>query len=719
MDRGQITFDSSLDPGFIAVKTDDKAATAASRSSQVDAPMSFRDLASDATSKFSITVLSVKDAKEKQLCLGIKRGGNIFCIDPKCSKAGDHGLDVPPHDLGNSGGVYIMKNTASAFCSPVVPLESTTPEVLDRLKQEKHTMTDWMKKFQVMRRLDHIKTEGITTSNFEDEETKIVKATAIYTPYTIGKGMRKGLSSLLIDNYSPHRKILAGDISEVMRKVQQDPSIIPTVLREVEDSVMEAGELIQALSADQSSVKKETVTTVESLGLQLEKLQMEIGPREELQEEFQAPTLWGIIQAVTGSLTGSAGNGAMGTTEFQATISDRMTTFEEDLKMTASFLRTLKMETDAKFQTTQAEAKGIMDSFRSHLVKGLQGLISRVGSVEQDVMLLSSKPSSTLGGLAPGGIDFEAKSKALESEMQSLRAMVQQSQVDLQRLRTKINTTAIKFGNLGLSSIDDCKAWVSMKFGSRAYGLLFDICLVLEWCASQESGDVLSMLTTMEKRHKMQISTTNDARALYAMKLEFPQILYKDLPGTGKDPSFLTAMKDHEDWDAPETGVRDRIIHHLGNMHGMFGEQISVTMANEPEARSLAMSMLSMSVGCCRELINYFDETMNELTTKSKFTKKKAFSLVTQVVRRFFIDLYKVRAQIYSSLSTSDSAGQCAWILYGTLRTHDVMAEYSKARFKNHPSVSSEYIRFLSTNSGFESLKTLEEKVEQMKSTMQ
>ena len=81
------------------------------------------------------------------------------------------------------------------------------------------------------------------------------------------------------------------------------------------------------------------------------------------------------------------------------------------------------------------------------------------------------------------------------------------------------------------------------------------------------------------------------------------------------------------------------------------------------------------------------------------------------------MDLYKVRAQVYSSLLTTDSAGQCAWILYGVLRTHDVMSDYVKARFKNHPSVSSEYIRFLSTNSGFESLKTLEDQVESLKRT--
>ena len=288
-----------------------------------------------------------------------------------------------------------------------------------------------------------------------------------------------------------------------------------------------------------------------------------------------------------------------------------------------------------------------------------------------------------------GSPALQNKVTALEGEIANLRTLLGDANLEMQRLKGKVDTSTIKFGNLGVATVDDCKAWVALKFGSRAYGLLFDLNLVLEWCAPQENGDVLSMLTTMEKRHKMQIATTNEARAIYAMKNEFPQLLYKDFPGTGRDPSFLTEMKEYSDWESPETGVRDRILNRLGNMNSMFGEQIATTMANEPEARSLALSMLSVSVGCCRELVTYFDETMNELTIKSKFTTRKAFSLVTQVVRRFFMDLYKVRAQVYSSLSTTDSAGQCAWILYGVLRTHNVMSDYVKARFKNHPSVSS------------------------------
>ena len=460
--------------------------------------------------------------------------------------------------------------------------------------------------------------------------------------------------------------------------------------------MMEAGELIRAISSDQVKAKQEVVDNVEALGLQLEKLHMEIGPRENINEVFQAPTiLWGVLQAITNSITGSdstsGGVNQDSLRSMELFVKSKIGDLDIQINNMSTHFKTLHLQTRNDLQTVSTDAKAMVDSLRSHLVKGFQGLISRMSTVEQSVQIIqqnginnpsNSMSSGTLGNLTPQQqIDWLAKTSKLEAEIQGLKAVLQQGQADFQRLKSKMDTTAIKFGNLGLSTVDDCKAWVAMKFGSRAYGLFFDLPLVLEWCASQEHGDVLSMLTAMEKRHKMQIATTNEARSLYAMKLEFPQILYKDLPGTGRDPSFLTAMKDYEDWEAPETGVRDRIINKIGNMQSMFGEQIAITMSGEPEAHALATSMLSVSIGCCRELVNYFDETMNELTMKSKFTTRKAFSLVTQVVRRFFLDLYKVRAQVYSSISTSDQSGQCAWILYGVLRTHDVMAEYSTARF--------------------------------------
>ena len=720
-DRGQISF---AEPAEDMTQASDSTTFPSSTLSTLGRHTS--------SSKFGVVVLRTSECAEKLLCLGLKRGGSTFCIDPKCAKAGDHGTGLPAYDLGPNGGLFIAKNPASAFCTPVVPLEDISQTTLEEIQGEKHSMEDWTKKFVALKRLKQVTNEGNLEASLKETENKISSMKDLRTPFTLQKSKSK-TTSFLVQNFSPHHKILTGELKEVVRQISSDSTLIPTTIREIEDSVTEAGDIIRALFLEQEEMARETGDAVEGLGVKFDQLSMEIGPREELPEEYQAPTLWGIISSMIRSIQETSPSTAEAN---QQAMDSRLAGVESSI---GTFFSRVQAEMSSKLSAAQIKSRNGVDKLRSQFVKGFEGLIGRMSALESNsstaekLLELESKLqahdmalnrvatrtafASESSSIPAPDFSKDPKFMAMEAEIAHLHTIVKDANTVMQRLQSKVDTSAIKFGSLGVASVDDCKAWVALKFGSQAYGLLFDLNLVLEWCAPQENGDVLSMLTTMEKRHKMQIATTNEARAIYSMKNEFPQLLYKDFPGTGRDPSFLTAMKEFADWETPETGVRDRILNRLGNMNSMFGEQIATTMSAEPEARALALSMLSVSVGCCRELVTYFDETMNELTIKSKFTTRKAFSLVTQVVRRFFMDLYKVRAQVYSSLSTTDSAGQCAWILYGVLRTHDVMTEYVKARFKNHPSVSSEYIRFLSTNSGFESLKTLEDQVDSLKKT--
>ena len=48
-------------------------------------------------------------------------------------------------------------------------------------------------------------------------------------------------------------------------------------------------------------------------------------------------------------------------------------------------------------------------------------------------------------------------------------------------------------------------------------------------------------------------------------------------------------------------------------------------------------------------------------------------------------------------------------------QTHDVMADYIAHKFENHPSVSTEYVKFLATNSGSEKVVKLTEALETVK----
>ncbi|KAL7561077.1 hypothetical protein ACA910_020391 [Epithemia clementina (nom. ined.)] len=91
-------------------------------------------------------------------------------------------------------------------------------------------------------------------------------------------------------------------------------------------------------------------------------------------------------------------------------------------------------------------------------------------------------------------------------------------------------------------------------------------------------------------------------------------------------------------------------------------------MGDEPQAHALAATMLSASLTCTQELVNYINETMMQLSNQTGYMEPKAFSLVTQVVHCFFLELYKVQAQVYASMNMDDLAEVCAWMLYSTIK---------------------------------------------------
>jgi hypothetical protein len=77
--------------------------------------------------------------------------------------------------------------------------------------------------------------------------------------------------------------------------------------------------------------------------------------------------------------------------------------------------------------------------------------------------------------------------------------------------------------------------------------------------------------------------------------------------------------------------------------------------------------------------------------------------------KRIFGDMAAVRIGIHHSFKIGNTQAiglQCL------LRTPQVMADYRKLQFKNHPSMSSEHIKFIATNMGLESIQRLDAKVE-------
>ena len=92
------------------------------------------------------------------------------------------------------------------------------------------------------------------------------------------------------------------------------------------------------------------------------------------------------------------------------------------------------------------------------------------------------------------------------------------------------------------------------------------------------------------------------------------------------------------------------------------------------------------------------------------YPAKTAWVLATRLSRRMFEDMAATRQGVKGSLGQTQFMRPS--VLWRILKTHTIMKEYLDHDFKNHPSMASEFVRFLVTNprdAGMDELKSINE----------
>jgi hypothetical protein len=125
---------------------------------------------------------------------------------------------------------------------------------------------------------------------------------------------------------------------------------------------------------------------------------------------------------------------------------------------------------------------------------------------------------------------------------------------------------------------------------------------------------------------------------------------------------------------------------------------------------ALAREMLSTSLKFVNKLFDYLTETYCNLTERSGFLITDAWLLLTEIIARVCKSLNSTRSEVQSILAKSSLIRTTARILYGMLKVHDVMAKFLKFEIKNHPSVSSEHVKFLASHGSFKEVQSMKKK---------
>ena len=167
--------------------------------------------------------------------------------------------------------------------------------------------------------------------------------------------------------------------------------------------------------------------------------------------------------------------------------------------------------------------------------------------------------------------------------------------------------------------------------------------------------------------------------------------------------SVLTEDADDEMGNMPPTpGLKQILEERLEEVESQIKEVIasSYTRKGLTGPADLAKDMLTKTMKFLKLILNEISRVNRNLTSRSGYSLMEAWCLVTQTFRGIFVYIGKARTAIRSLSPKDPPALNTARVLHVMLRTHDLMDEFVQAEIKNHPIVSSEYVKFLATHSG-------------------
>ena len=224
-----------------------------------------------------------------------------------------------------------------------------------------------------------------------------------------------------------------------------------------------------------------------------------------------------------------------------------------------------------------------------------------------------------------------------------------------------------------------------------------------------EVGDSSGLMKTMELRYKLNIDSGGESAALNALRHCRPRIFHTGRPSivTANTKSRLNAMSDHDKWNGAGEGIMDMIFEKMIRLQNAVSSDIDQALPVESAGHWIASKCLSASVTFLTQLFNCVDTIYKKLFNFSKFSTDQAWSLTTQVLDRILADLFVPKDNILNSIKNRSPASTCAHVLLAAFKTHDIMETYMAHKFENHPSVSTEYVKFLATNSGSEKVAKL------------
>jgi hypothetical protein len=666
-------------------------------------------------SAFAESARFATEGSDATECLGrIGRNGQKFCIVKGCDTKHQGGKFVtPPNHL------FIKSSSTEAFCAPSADATKVPVGQIAELLSLSKPVAEWVDVFSV---LESAEEDEVSLGEVDRKLEFLGQAKAHRTP---AKG------PALSESAFAERQDLEDILEEVPDEITRASGFQwSRALPEDFVGALEVlGRTVNALSAtvpaalSEASVRAATakgdmVELFDRLNARLISLEGATGSRPEPDEDLP-PTLWETAGALWAqSLSASTPETASTTPlSVDGMVLGNLVSGMSDLKQQMDSTRAERRGLNSKLADLEARANRLFEAFS----KKLSSVVLTQNDLTREVSRLSQGGGGGSSKSASAGLDailasLGGKGSDESVELADLRKEVEALRKEVRNSKDKEGDKAVEIAGLTFRTKEDFAAWIRVNAPGIPFGPVVDYHGLMQQVYCDMSGyeSVESLLKGLKLRNDMNLSTTGDILALAAIRSGIPQVLGEGKTPTGEDRSSFHAFHTFADWKNPNG--RDGFVHTLpSHQHQAveaIREDIETRMEPGSPAAMLASTCLTKSSAFSDALVTYLTRTYEDLTQASGFAKKRAWALTTALGARICKEVHRDSTALARSLSVSakdtDRERLTVRMLWAALRAHMIIEEYVQAEFKDHPTVASEYVKFLATNSGYETVAALQ-----------
>jgi hypothetical protein len=642
---------------------------------------------------------------DSSVCLKFIGVGTSFCLRTDCTIDHRSGPVEGPSSFllpKEEKVLVILKSPEVAFSSPTLSAASIEPDVMEDWETQSLPLAEWNSMFGASNQGPNVLMSSLDIK----QEVEATRNDSFRTP-----AKRKKVTILApAPPFEGYSKTFPDAQRSGFKRVATSATLTDSVL-ELDDAVLEFSRGVERSVASISQVE-DTADTAYRKVANLEGL---VGSSHEMGgSEFDHPTLWGALSNIGAELVNV-----------------------RRVSGPAVDLGPLRSE----IQKSKEKLVGTMTNISDYTKEFSKRVLVRIVSIEEDVKKLNkaihAKPAAAVSGnfasflsaastpppvaavMSPQTIQANDSQKMLWMEA-SLKALTEANAKLEQRFSQVVadnEADAVKFAGLGLRSLEETAAWVENHFSSRSYGLIFDVYLLFDLLAEDGGATTTKdFMTEMKRRDELDIATESEGQALTAFLTEVPRLFHTTTGtvGLADNASHFSKVPTYKAWANSTSGLKKHIEKKLSSLKMSLRSLIAAEFGAGTIAYSVAVEALEKSITWIGSFLGFLDQTYESLHMQSAFSSGRAWSLTTQLGRRIFSDLHLAR------MGTTKAMGKgrvaiCPVILWSVFRTHDQMAAFESSNFEDHPSIASEYVKFLATNSGLEVVSKMEEEVVHMK----